>query len=81
MKEQKKIIEVNSRKLSSSGKTNLDKNIAFYFTPVKLNQILSSSLSHNIGVATESMSNHVKSLILSNLYPNYIYQIVILSII
>ncbi|OUM68611.1 hypothetical protein PIROE2DRAFT_3592 [Piromyces sp. E2] len=66
MVEQKKIIDSTAKKLSSSEKINVENNIALYFTPVKLHQILSSSSTHNINVATEAMSNHIKSLTLSN---------------
>jgi len=65
MTNQKRIVDVNTNKFSKT-KINQFKNIALYFTPVKLSQILSSSVSSNIGTSIESMTNHVKSLILSN---------------
>jgi len=65
MTNQKRIVDVNAKKLDNT-KINQFKNIALYFTPVKLSQILSSSVSSNIGTSIESMTNHVKSLILSN---------------
>ncbi|KAG4096925.1 hypothetical protein H8356DRAFT_1292159 [Neocallimastix lanati (nom. inval.)] len=66
MIEQKKIIDINSKCSIPFEISNENKNIILYFTPVKLNQILSSSSTPDVGTTIESMTNHVKSLILSN---------------
>ncbi|ORX83601.1 hypothetical protein BCR32DRAFT_266893 [Anaeromyces robustus] len=74
MSEQKIIL--NEKNLIHSDTTNDKiKNIAIYYTPVELQQILSSSSSKNIGLTAESMTNHVKSLILSNFIAKlYLYK-------
>eukprot|EP00833_Pecoramyces_ruminatium_P017060 jgi/Orpsp1_1/1191092/evm.model.d7180000083446.1 len=66
MLEQQKIINMNFKDTIKIENENTSKNIALYIKPVKLNQILSSSSSVDAGIAIESMTNHVKSIILSN---------------